>query len=119
MELILLRFLRSIRTGDFSLYLHTLEEMNPWFFALDKYRYAKWSSVHLYDMKRLHLTNPDDYQAFKELGCFVVSRTRNSFSSMGLDERHEQQNKDVKGDGDFLGLTKNEEKLRRWMIMCT
>ena len=36
---------------------------------------------------------------------------------MGLDQRHEQQNKDVKGDGGFLGLTENEEKLRR-LIVC-
>ena len=35
---------------------------------------------------------------------------------MGLDHRHEQQNKDIKGDDGFLGLTENEEKLRRWMV---
>ena len=33
---------------------------------------------------------------------------------MGLDQKHEQQNQDVKKDGIFLGLTENEneEKLR-------
>ena len=35
---------------------------------------------------------------------------------MGLDQRHEQQNKDVKGDGGILGLTENEEKMRCWMV---
>ena len=72
--------------------------------------------MHVFDIKMLPATNPDIYQAFQVLCCFVVSRTRNSLSSMGLDQRHEQQNKDVKGGGGFLGLTENEEKLRRWMV---
>jgi hypothetical protein len=78
--------------------------------------YIWWLSVNVFDIKMLPATNPDIYQAFQELGCFVVWRTRNSFSSMGLDQRNEQQNKDVKGDGGFLGLTENEEELRRWMV---
>ena len=41
---------------------------------------------------------------------------RNYFSSIGLDRRHEQQNKDVKVDEGFLGLIENEEKLRRWIV---
>ena len=37
---------------------------------------------------------------------------------MGLDQKHEQQNQDVKKDGIFLGLAENEneEKLRCWMV---
>ena len=37
---------------------------------------------------------------------------------MGIDQRHEQLNKNLKGDGGMIGLTEDEEKLRRWMI-CT
>ena len=70
----------------------------------------------VFDIKMLPANNPDIYQEFQELCCFVVSRTRNSLSSMGLDQRHEQQNKDVKGDGGILGLTENEEKMRCWMV---
>ena len=62
-------------------------------------------------MKMLPATISDIYQAFLDFGCFVVSKTMNSFSSMGLDQKHEQQNQDV-----FLGLTENEEKLRCWMV---
>ena len=35
---------------------------------------------------------------------------------MGLDQKHEQQNQDVKKDDVFLGLTENEEKLMCWMV---
>ena len=88
----------------------------PWLFALYHVHYARWLSVHIHDMKTLHTSNPDVYQAFNNSGCFVVARTKNPFSSMGLDQRHEQHNKDLKGDGGILGLTEHEEKLRRWMV---
>ena len=35
---------------------------------------------------------------------------------MELDQRFEQLNKDVKSDGGMVGLTENEDKLRRWTI---
>ena len=89
--------------------------MIPWFLALDHFPYTRWLSVHVSDMM-LEITNPDVYQAFNEFGCLVVSRTKKPFSSMELYQRHEQHNKDVKGDGGLLGLTEDEEKLQRWMV---
>ena len=35
---------------------------------------------------------------------------------MGLDQKHEQQNQDVKKDDVFLGLTENKEKLMCRMV---
>ena len=116
MKLVLFTFLRSIRTGNFQLYFHSLEKMIPWFFALDHFHHARWLSVHVSNMKMLEISNPDVYQAFNEFGCFAVSGTKKPFSSMGLDQRHEQNNKDVKGDGGVLDLTEDEEKLQHWMV---
>ena len=113
MELVLFTFLRSVCTGNFQLYLHPLEKMISWFFALDHFHYARWLSVHISNMKMLQITSPDVYQAFNEFGCFIVSRTKKPFSSMGLDQRHKHHNKDMKGDGGVLGLTEGEEKLER------
>ena len=56
------------------------------------------------------------FEEFKNQGNFVISRTRNVFSAMGLDQRHEQLNKDVKGDREIVGLTEDEDKLRHWSI---
>ena len=114
MELILLEFLRSIHSVDFQLYVTAMEKMMLCFFALCHTHYIWWLSMHVFDIKMLPANNPDIYQAFQVLCCFIVSRTRNSLSSMGLDQRHEH--KDVKGDGGILGLTENEEKMRRWMV---
>ena len=35
---------------------------------------------------------------------------------MGIDQCHEQQNKLVKGDGGAIGLTEDEDRLRKWMV---
>ena len=66
-------------------------------------------SVNHLDMESLSKTNPDIFFEFSNNGNFVVSRTRNPFSSMGLDQRHEQLNKDIKGDGGMIGLTEDED----------
>ena len=38
---------------------------------------------------------------------------------MGLDQRQEQHDKDVKGEGGAIGLTEDEDKLSRWMVCGT
>ena len=76
----------------------------------------RWLSVYIYDMEILHETNPTVFEEFKHQGNFLISRARNVFSAMGLDQQHEQLNKDVKGDGGIVGLTEDEDKLRHWSI---
>ena len=44
-------------------------------------------------------------------GKFVVSKTRNSFSSMGIDQSHEQLNTVIKGDEGAFDLTEDPENL--------
>ena len=53
-------------------------------------------------MQMLQTTNPDIYEEFKVNGNFTVKRTKNPGSAMGLDQRHEQLNKDVKGNMQFF-----------------
>ena len=116
MEMDYLLFLRSIRSRNFDLYVHSLDKLLPWVFAFDHYNYARWISVHQFDMEMLHKKNPLVYQEFHAKGNFVVARTNDDFSSMALDQRHEQLNKDIKGDGGMVGLTEDEEKFRHWAI---
>ena len=66
-------------------------------------------------MVTLHKTNVDLAKEF-EKGSFVISRTRNLFSSMGIDQCHEQLNKIFKGDGGAIGLTEDEAKLQKWSV---
>ena len=96
MELDYLLFLRAVRKGDFLLYIASTEKLLPWIFALDHIHYSRWLTVHHYDMEMLSTTTPDVFNEFCN-GNFTVKLTRNPFSAMGLNQHHEQLNKDVKG----------------------
>lgn len=48
-------------------------------------------------METLCQKNSSIYLELDKNGSFVVRRTRKPFSARGLDQRHEQLNKDVKG----------------------
>ena len=49
-------------------------------------------------------------------GNFTVHKTRRVFSSMAIDQAHEQNNAAVKGKGGAVGLTQSPEALRCWMV---
>ena len=115
LEILLLLFIKSLRTGNFDLYISMLHKMLPWFFATNHPNYARWLSVHLRDMCALEETVPEVAAAFKK-GLFTVSKTRRSFSAIPIDQAHEQNNAVVKGEGGAVGLTENPNALRRWML---
>ena len=114
LELLVLSFVRAIRTGHFQLYLDTLQVLAPWFFALDRAKYARWLPVHLRDMLTLQEKHPQIYSQFF-LGHFTVPKSNRKFSCMSIDQAHEQLNAVIKGDGGAVGLTENEAALARWV----
>ena len=115
LELCILTDVRSLREANFAMYLDALTELVPWFFALDHTNYARWVPVHLRDMAELPKTHPNTYRGFNA-GHFTVQKTKRIFSSIPIDQAHEQNNALVKGDGGAVGLTDNPSALRRWMI---
>ena len=60
--------------------------------------------------------NLDVSDAFINEGNFVISRTPNAFFAIGIDQSHEQLNKLVKADGEAIGLTEDEDRLRKWCM---
>ena len=42
LELLMVRFVRSLREGDFPLYVQSCDELRSWFHALDHTKYARW-----------------------------------------------------------------------------
>ena len=113
MELLGLIFVRAHREQDFPLYVETLKALVPWFFALDHQNYARWIPVHIRDMESLPSSIHREYQ---EHGHWVVNKTTNRFSSMPIDQAHEQNNDLVKGSGGAVGLTENPSAFKKWMI---
>lgn len=96
MEMLLLRFVRSIRVTDLDLYEKTLDEVADWAFILDHYHYARWLPVHVRDMLNLPMKHPHLFKQFAD-GFFTIAKTRNLFSLIGFDQNHEQQNKELVG----------------------
>lgn len=115
LELLVFCFIRSYRESDFELYRESLSELIPFFFALDHTHYARWLPVHLRDMLSLERKHPDVFKEFSG-GSFAVSKTQKAFSSMAIDQAHEQNNAVIKGDGGAVGLTEDQSALRRWMV---
>ena len=115
LQLMLLKFVASIRKGNFAQYVKTVSALAPWFFTLDKVNYSRWIPVHIRDMLTLSTKNPFIFQNFME-GKFVIHKTEKQFSRIAIDEGHEQNNKEVKGDAGIIGITSNEKALARWLL---
>ena len=49
-------------------------------------------------------------------GNFVVHKSSRRFSSISIDQAHEQANAVIKADGGAIGVTEDPSALRRWMI---
>ena len=96
-ELLILILVRSFRQSDFKLYLSALMTNTPWMFALDRTNYSRWLPVHIRDMAELPTSG----------GKFTVQKTAKAFSSIPLDQAHEQNNELIKGEGGVIGITEN------------
>ena len=113
----LLIFVRSIREGNFLLYVSSLRDIVKWYFALDHYHYARWIAVHLHDLVSLPQTSPYLYNCFLE-GYFAFQKSDNKFSLMGIDQAHEQNNPVIKGMGGAVPFLNKEDEsaLARWEL---
>ena len=115
LEITMLLYVRSLREGNFQLYLESLTNIVPWMFALDHTHYSRWLPVHIRDMSLLSEKHPAILAEFRA-GKFVVHKTRNKFSAMAIDQCHEQNNATIKESGGAIGLMTNPAALRRWMV---
>ena len=66
-------------------------------------------------MTTIDETNPNISKDF-DVGRFVMTRKSDPFSSIWTDQYHEELNKIVKGDDCTVGLTEDNDKLRRWTV---
>jgi len=115
LELLLLSFVRSLRSGNFQLYVECLQKLAAWFFACDHTNYARWLPVHICDMLSLQESHPGIYEQFVN-GNFTASKSHRNFSHIAIDQVHEQLNAAIKGDAGGVGLTENDAALCRWTV---
>ena len=94
-EVLLLIYMRSIREGNFELYLALLYRILSWFFALDRYNYGRCATIYWFEMEFLKHRRPNEYKEFAT-GNFSFLKTNKPFSRMGVDQLHEENNKYIK-----------------------
>lgn len=58
----MLLVVRAQRQHNFNLYVEALEDLIPLFFALDHVNYARWTPIHIRDMKSLPLSIAREFQ---------------------------------------------------------
>ena len=116
LELLMCRFIRSLREGHFRLlYVQVCDELCAWFRVMDHTNYARWLSVHVRDMFQLSETHPDIHAKF--LKCnFVVQKAPHKFSLIGKDHSHEQSNKSLQSHAGAVELYENPETLTLFML---
>lgn len=115
LELLMCRFVRSLREGDFPLYVQVCDELCPWFFVLDHTNYARWLPIHVRDMVGLAESHPQVYAEYLK-GNFTVQKSARKFSLIAKDQSHEQMNKVLQGCGGASDLYDNTEALALYML---
>ena len=116
LEAIVLTFIKSIRTTrNWKIHAKSLKILCPWFFALNHHLYARWASVHIRDIKTLEESGSDLIEEFAQ-SKFVVTKSRNRFPAIALNQNHEQCNATLKGKGRTIELFQKDEAFRRWLV---
>eukprot|EP00732_Lithocolla_globosa_P001653 Lithocolla_globosa_v1_NODE_865_length_3166_cov_7.938966.p1 type:complete len:759 gc:universal NODE_865_length_3166_cov_7.938966:2838-562(-) len=105
-----------IRSKQFQLHVDLLDqELSKWTFIFDAINYLRFLSVYIVDMKNLDSEVKEQF----DLGKWVVSKSARRWSSMALDQGHEQLNGVAKGPGGMVGLTENPVGFLRWMVVAS
>lgn len=104
-------FVKSVQLADFDLFLHCLEDILPWVFALGHVNYTRWLPASVQDLKQIQ-NQRNIFHKFCR-GRFTVQKM-GLFSNMGTDQAHEQNNKVIKADGGAIGILDNESALLEW-----
>ena len=99
------------------MYVLCLKNIMKWVFGMDHYNYARWLTVHLFDLMHLHLTCHDLYNEFIT-GKFSFSKSLREFSKMAPDQVHEQNNVVIKSVNGAVNVLNREDQsaLERWEL---
>ena len=107
--LIFLIFVRSIREGNFSMYVSSLEQVVKWYYACDHYHYARWVTVHLYNLVNSPTTSLYLYKCFSDT-YFNFQKSNKKFSLMRINQAHEQNNATIMGMGGATSVRNKDDE---------
>ena len=101
-EIYILVFVRAHQEKNFSLYVEALEKIVGFFFAFDHYNY-QGGFLFIYVTCPIPSSIKQDF-----IKNWVVSKSQHRFSSIPIDQAHEQLNAVVKGKEELLALLRTQ-----------
>lgn len=115
MVLLLLNYIRSVRTGHWLLHIKTLQDFAPFFFALNRSTYGRFVPVYVGTMHRLEKQNPCVWEYLTK--HWVVRKSQIAFTAIGCDHALEHVNRVLKGEGGLVGITRNASARTRHFLI--
>ena len=111
--LLMMKFVRAEREGDWLLHLHAAEEMIPYFFAGHHTNYARYGLYYLRTMQNLP---PDLFPQFMK-GEHVSRMREGVWNGVWTDQLIESTYMRFgKGPGGIIGVTLNPSTLQVWAL---
>ena len=75
---------------------------------MDKYNYARWLTVHIFELITMHVKHPEVCENFKK-SFFSFQKINKELSRMTLDQMHQQNNKEIKSAGGTTDLVNKRD----------
>ena len=113
----ILMYVRATREHTFQLHLESTEALLKYFFAHDHLSYARLLPIYLSCMQSTEKNHPDIWKEFLE-GNFWVTKNEIPFTSIAPDHALEQENRRLKVRGGIIGITQNENALKRFFLIA-
>ena len=98
------------------MFIGGLKKIAPWMFAMDHTNQARWLPIFIHFLKSLQSNHPGVYKEFWQ-GKFTINKSECPFSSTGIDQVHEQNNKLVKINGGATDLPNDNAALLKWTVV--
>ncbi|KAJ6642683.1 Enteropeptidase, partial [Pseudolycoriella hygida] len=113
----LLKFTRSLRDGDWDMYLSSLNGMLPLMARYYHFKYLQSLTTYIYEMNHLPAAVLDSFRK----GEFVVKRSKNKrskskFNQVDPDHAQECLVRTCKDAGGLLGLMNKDKSMQKWIL---
>ena len=80
--------MRSLRESNNKLLVYSMKNLMKWLFSFDRVHYARWGTVHVFDLLTLFSICLDVFLEFVK-GHYSLQKSNKKFSKMALDQVHE------------------------------
>ena len=108
LQLDIFLYIRSLRESNYKLLVYVMKNLMKWVLLFDRVHYARWGTVHGFDLMSLFSICPDIFLEFAK-GHYSFQKSNKKFSKMALDQVHEQKNGKIKGTSGATHLLNKDE----------